>query len=293
MNILYGLYHADSGRVLINGREVHLTGPADAITNCIGMVHQHFMLIPVLTVAENIVLGIETKRFGFVVDRKAAAQRIRQLSEEYGLQVDPDAYVKDLPVGMQQRVEIVKALYRKAEILILDEPTAVLTPQEADDFFVVMRALVKQGKSIIFITHKLKEVFAVADRITVLRNGKVVGTTTPQEATAASLAMMMVGREVEFLVDRGVSHPGEPVLVVHDLAVMSDRRTAALDGVSFDVRAGEVLGVAGVEGNGQTELAEALTGLRPLTGGTGSGGRQRPDQCHAPADGRGWRCTHS
>jgi general nucleoside transport system ATP-binding protein len=272
MNILYGLYHADSGRVLINGREVHLTGSADAITNCIGMVHQHFMLIPVLTVAENIVLGIETKRFGFVVDHKAAAQRIRQLSTEYGLEIDPDAYVKDLAVGMQQRVEIVKALYRRAEILILDEPTAVLTPQEADDFFVVMRSLAKQGKSIIFITHKMKEVFAVADRITVLRDGKVVGTTTPQEATPESLAVMMVGREVEFLVDRGVSQPGEPVLEVHDLAAMSDRRTPALDGVSFDVRAGEVMGVAGVEGNGQTELAEALTGLRPLTGGTVSVG---------------------
>jgi general nucleoside transport system ATP-binding protein len=267
MNILYGLYRPDAGRVLINGAEIQLNSPAEAIAHCIGMVHQHFMLIPVFTVAENIILGNETVRFRFFLDRKSAIKRISALSKEYGLDVDPLAYVKDLPVGTQQRVEIVKALYRHADILILDEPTAVLTPQEADEMFIVMRALAKQGKSIIFITHKLKEVFAVADRITVLRDGQVVGTTTPKEATPASLATMMVGRAVEFLVDRGVSNPAGDVLAVQDLAVMSDRRAQAVDGVSFSVRAGEVLGVAGVEGNGQTELAEALTGLRPAHGG--------------------------
>jgi len=267
MNILYGLYRCDAGRVLIGGKEVHLTSPADAIANGIGMVHQHFMLIPVLTVAENIVLGTETTRYRFFLDRKSAVERIRALSKEYGLDIDPTAYVKDVAVGTQQRVEIVKALYRHADILILDEPTAVLTPQEADEFFGIMRSLARQGKSIIFITHKLKEVFAVADRITVLRDGEVVGTTTPKEATPETLALMMVGREVEFIVDRGVSNPDGDVLVVRDYSVMSDRRTMAVDGVSFSVRAGEIVGVAGVEGNGQTELAEALTGLRPVHSG--------------------------
>jgi simple sugar transport system ATP-binding protein len=267
MNILYGLYSHDAGRILINGQEVHLTSPADAIAHCIGMVHQHFMLIPVFTVAENIILGNETIKYRFFLDRKSAIKRISALSKEYGLHVDPTAYVKDLPVGMQQRVEIIKALYRRAEILILDEPTAVLTPQEADEMFVVMRSLARQGKSIIFITHKLKEVFAVADRITVLRDGQVVGTTTPAEATPQSLATMMVGRAVEFTVDRGVSNPDGDVLTVRDLAVMSDRHALAIDSITFNVRAGEVLGVAGVEGNGQTELAEALTGLRTAHGG--------------------------
>lgn len=267
MNILYGLYHADAGRILIGGKEVRLNSPADAIASCIGMVHQHFMLIPVFTVAENIILGTETVRHRMFLDHESAEKRITALSDEYNLYVDPSAYVKDLPVGMQQRVEIVKALYRSAEILILDEPTAVLTPQEADDLFVVMRALAKEGKSIIFITHKLKEVFAVADRITVLRDGRVAGTTTPSAATPASLANMMVGRDVDLLVDRGESHPAGDVLQVDDLQVMSDRKLLAVDGVSFTVRAGEVLGVAGVEGNGQTELAEALTGLRAVHGG--------------------------
>jgi general nucleoside transport system ATP-binding protein len=267
MNILYGLYKTDAGRILINGQDVHLTSPADAIARGIGMVHQHFMLIPVFTVADNIMLGNESIRFRFFLDRKSAIKRISALSTEYGLHIDPSAYVKDLPVGMQQRVEIIKALYRHAEILILDEPTAVLTPQEADEMFVVMRSLARQGKCIVFITHKLKEVFAVADRITVLRDGQVVGTMTTKEATPQSLATMMVGHAVDFMVDRGASEPEGNVLTVSDLSVMSDRRTLAVDGVSFTVRAGEVLGVAGVEGNGQTELAEALTGLRPAHGG--------------------------
>ena len=232
-----------------------------------GMVHQHFMLVPPMTVAENIVLGTEIKRFGFLMDRKRAEDHIRAISKEYGLFVDPTAYVRDLTVGMQQRVEIVKALYRQADILILDEPTAVLTPQEAEDLFVVMRSLTAQGKSIIFITHKLKEVFAVADCITVLRDGQVVGSTSPKEATPESLAVMMVGREVEFLVTRGVSEPAGEILEVRNLLVMSDRDLLAVDDVSFDVRAGEVVGVAGVEGNGQTELAEALTGLRRVLSG--------------------------
>ena len=267
MNILYGLYHPDAGRILVNGREVRLSSPAAAIANGIGMVHQHFMLVPPLTVAENIMLGTETVHHRFFLDRRSAARRIKELSREYGLDVDPDVYVRDLPVGTQQRVEIIKALYRRADILILDEPTAVLTPQEADELFVILRSLARQGKSIIFITHKLKEVFAVADRITVLRDGAVVGTTMPREATPESLAVMMVGREVEFTVDRGVSHPDGDVLVVSNLSVMSDQHTTAVDGISFAVRAGEVLGIAGVEGNGQTELAEALTGLRRVESG--------------------------
>ena len=217
MNILYGLYHPDEGQVLLNGHAAVISSPIDAIRLGIGMVHQHFMLIPVMTVAENIMLGNEIVRNGFVLDQPTAAQRIRDISRHYGLEVDPDAYVKDLPVGTQQRVEIVKALYREANILILDEPTAVLTPQEADDLFVIMRGLVEQGKSIIFITHKLGEVFAVADRITVLRNGRVVGTTRPADATQETLAAMMVGREVILTVEKETARPRDVVLRVRDL----------------------------------------------------------------------------
>jgi len=267
MNILYGLYRPDEGQIFLNGREVHIRSPHDAIAHGIGMVHQHFMLIPVMTVTENVILGMEVVRNGFVLDLRNAAQRIRDFSRQYGLDVDPHAYVKDLPVGIQQRVEIVKALYRGADILILDEPTAVLTPQESEELFRIMRSLAAQGKSIIFITHKLKEVFAVADRITVLRDGRVVGTTTPQEATEARLAAMMVGREVILTVDKKPAQPGPVVLEVKDLRVADDRGYMAVDGVSLEVRAGEILGVAGVQGNGQTELVEALTGLRPVAGG--------------------------
>jgi general nucleoside transport system ATP-binding protein len=267
MNILYGLYHPDEGQVFLDDMEVQISSPTDAIRLGIGMVHQHFMLIPVMTVAENIMLGTEIVKNGFVLDQATAASRIREISRQYGLEVDPDAYVKDLPVGTQQRVEIVKALYRQANVLILDEPTAVLTPQEADDLFVIMRGLVKQGKSIIFITHKLAEVFAVADRITVLRNGHVVGTTRPAQATQESLAAMMVGREVILTVEKQPAQPGEVVLEVKNLKALDDRDVVAVNGASFEVRAGEVLGIAGVQGNGQTEMVAVLTGLRHCVGG--------------------------
>ena len=274
MNILYGLYQPDEGQISVDGRPTRIASPHDAIAQGIGMVHQHFMLIPPLTVTENIMLGQESIKTGTqvlgglsVLDRQTAAGRIRELSQLYGLQVDPEAYVKDLTVGEQQRVEIVKALYRAADILILDEPTAVLTPQEADELFVIMRKLVEQGKSIVFITHKLREVFAVADRISVMRSGQMVGSTVPAEATSEILAEMMVGRKVILQIDKAEAHPGEKVLQVEDLHVMDDRHHMAVAGVSFDVRAGEILGIAGVQGNGQTELAEALTGLRRVVSG--------------------------
>ncbi len=357
VNIIYGLYHPDEGTILVNGQAVKLDSPNDAIRLGIGMVHQHFMLVPVMTVTENIMLGVEEivgrfpitlavaalvgGVFGWLVsgltglifwlavaglytlltalrfrppfdrlafgaisggafgilydvivlaggagdglvtfwpmigaavgaianlqwiDKRRVARRINELSEQYGLQVDPDTYVSDLPVGVQQRVEIIKALYRDAKILILDEPTAVLTPQEADDLFKIMRRLTDRGVSIIFITHKLREVLAVADRITVLRRGRVVGTTTPAEATRESLAQMMVGREVVLQVLK----PAAPVLEVQDLEVLDDRNHPVVRGVSFTVHAGEILGVAGVQGNGQTELVEAITGLREAKSG--------------------------
>ena len=266
MNILYGLYHPDEGQIFLDGKEVTIKEASDAIRQGIGMVHQHFMLIPVFTVAENIMLGSETVQNG-VLDRQGATRKIREFSHQFGLDVDPDALVKDLPVGVQQRVEIVKALYRKADILILDEPTAVLTPQEADDLFVIMRSLTAQGKSIIFITHKLREVFAVADHITVLRGGRVAGTTTPSQATESELAAMMVGREVMLTVEKGPPKIGDVVLKVQDLQVLDERAYMCVAGVNLEVRAGEVLGIAGVQGNGQTELVEAITGLRSAVGG--------------------------
>jgi simple sugar transport system ATP-binding protein len=226
------------------------------------MVHQHFMLVPVFTVTENVMLGDEEVRTGGVLNRKQAAEKIRQISEQFSLQVDPDSYVKDLPVGVQQRVEIIKLLYREADILILDEPTAVLTPQEADELFKIMRSLTDRGKSIIFITHKLREVMEFADRITIIRRGKVVGATRPVETDQNRCAEMMVGRAVQLEVERTPAEGGETVLEVNDLVVLDERHQVAVDGISFDVRAGEVLGVAGVQGNGQTELVEALTGLR-------------------------------
>ncbi|MCX6029997.1 MAG: ABC transporter ATP-binding protein [Chloroflexi bacterium] len=274
MNILYGLYQPDEGQIVVNGQPVRIVSPHDAIGRGIGMVHQHFMLVPPLTVTENIMLGQEslvgaTKALGglAVLDRRSAAARILQLSQQYGLAVDPDAYIKDLTVGAQQRVEIVKALYRAADILILDEPTAVLTPQEADELFVIMRGMVKQGKSIVFITHKLREVFAVADSISVMRAGQMVGTVKPAQATPEMLAEMMVGRKVILQIDKAAAQPGEPVLQVEALQVMDDRKQLTVNGVSLSVRSGEILGIAGVQGNGQTELAEALTGLRKVAGG--------------------------
>ena len=274
MNILYGLYQPDEGQVSISGNSTRITSPHDAIALGIGMVHQHFMLVPPLTVTENIMLGQESvvsasKALGglSVLDRRSVAARVRELSHQYGLDVDPDAYVRDLTVGSQQRIEIIKALYRSADRVILDEPTAVLTPQEADELFVIMRALVKQGKSIVFITHKLREVFAVADRISVMRAGQMVGTVKPAEATRETLAEMMVGRKVFLTIDKAEAHPGDEILHVENLRVMDDRKHMTVDGVSLSVRAGEILGVAGVQGNGQTELTEALTGLRRVAEG--------------------------
>jgi ABC-type uncharacterized transport system ATPase subunit len=267
MNILYGLYAPDEGEILVRGKQVKIHEPNDAIAQGIGMVHQHFMLVPVLTVTENVMLGVESIKNGIFLDRDAAARRVRQVSERYGLEVDPDVYVKSLSVGIQQRVEIIKLLYREADILILDEPTAVLTPQEVDEFFKVVRSLVSQGKSVIFITHKLKEVMAISDRITVLRNGRVVGTTVPAETSEQELAAMMVGRQVILEVEKEPAQPGEPVLDVENLEVLDDRGNMAVRGVSFQVHAGEVLGFAGVQGNGQTELVQALTGLRSAAAG--------------------------
>ncbi len=267
MNILYGLYQQDEGEILVNGQPVRVDTPHEAIALGIGMVHQHFQLVPVMTVAENIMLGAEVLRGPFL-DRRRAEQQIREISRQHGLEVDPHALVADLPVGAQQRVEIIKALYRKADILILDEPTAVLTPQEADDLFKVMRSLTDQGTSIIFITHKLREVLTYADRIVVLRAGKVVGETTPAEASEASLAAMMVGRTVMLQVEKQPPHPREVVLKISDLRVYDDRQILAVDGVDLEVRAGETLGIAGVQGNGQTELVAAVVGLRPLAAGT-------------------------
>ncbi len=266
MNIIYGLYQPDEGEIRINGQPVHIRGPHDAIRHGIGMVHQHFMLIPVFTVAENLMLGAEVTR-GPMLDLEQARAVVRRLSEEYGLQVDPDARVEDLPVGVQQRVEILKALYRQAHILILDEPTAVLTPQEVEDLFRIMHELTARGVGIIFITHKLKEVLAVADRITVMRRGKVVGTTTPDATDERGLAAMMVGREVVLEVEKGPARPGKVVFEVQDLVVM-EHGVPVVNGVSLQIRGGEILGLAGVQGNGQTELAEALTGLRKPERGT-------------------------
>lgn len=267
MNILYGLYNQDEGEMLVNGKAVKIDNPNDSIALGIGMVHQHFMLIPVFTVAENIMLGEETIKRG-ILDRKTVSAKVKELSHQYGLDVDPEALVGQLPVGAQQRVEIIKTLYRDAQILILDEPTAVLTPQEADELIVIMRGLTERGHSIIFITHKLKEVLAVADRITVMRSGRVVGTVTPEDMDEAKLASMMVGREVILTVKKGEASPQEEILKVEDMHAIDNRGLESLRGVSFEVRAGEVLGIAGVQGNGQTELAEALTGLRDTKSGS-------------------------
>jgi simple sugar transport system ATP-binding protein len=266
MNIIYGLYQPDEGRVFIDGQLVEVHDPHHAIAMGIGMVHQHFMLVPVFTVAENIVLGSETVR-GPVLDLRSAQRQIEKLSREYGLAVDPRARVEDLPVGIQQRVEILKALYREAKILVLDEPTAVLTPQEAEDLFKIMRQLTERGVSIIFITHKLKEVLAIADSITVMRRGEVVGTTTPQVTDEHGLAALMVGRDVLLEVEKTDAKPGATVLDIKDLHVRDERGVEVVGGITIEVRSGEILGIAGVQGNGQTELVEALTGLRAVESG--------------------------
>ena len=269
MNVLYGLYQPDAGEIVIDDRPVVFHDPGDAIAAGIGMVHQHFMLIPVFTVTENVMLGSESIRGPIaVLDTAAARKRIVELSERHGLRVDPDAYIEDLPVGVRQRVEIIKTLYRRSNVLVLDEPTAVLTPQEIEDLFEVMRSLKASGTSLIFITHKLNEVREIADHITVLRRGRVVGTTTPAEADENVLARMMVGRPVQLQVSKQPARPADPVLEISGLRVLDERGHVAVRELDLVVRAGEVLAIAGVQGNGQTELVEAITGLRPIESGT-------------------------
>ena len=268
MNILYGLYTPDEGAILLNGKEIDVGSTKASIEHGIGMVHQHFMLIPVMTVAENIVLATEPRKAGIALDYTAARKRVRDLSDRYGLAVDPDAKIERITVGQQQRVEILKALYRGAEILILDEPTAVLTPQEARELFEIIRSLQEQGKSIIFISHKLNEVLEIADRITVLRRGKVVDTIPAEGATEPGLAQMMVGREVLLRVDKKPSQAGSPLLQVEDLHVFDDRGLEAVRGLSLEVHAGEIVGLAGVDANGQSELIDAIAGLRAVASGT-------------------------
>ena len=278
MNILYGLATPDEGEIALDGSPVTISGPADAIARGISMVHQHFMLVPVLSVADNILLGEETMANPIFLDRNEAHRRIIELGKRFGFDIDPEVKVESLSVGWQQRVEILKALYRDARILVLDEPTAVLTPQETKEIFEVLRRLASEGHSIIFISHKLYEVLEIADRITVIRRGKVVGSRVPAETDEDDLAALMVGRNVQLIVDRGESHPTDPRLVVTDLHVADDRGHEAVKGVSFDVRAGEILGIAGVAGNGQDELVEALTGLRKPMSGTVELGRPQGDR---------------
>src|SRR5688572_12968870 len=261
MNVLYGLAVPDEGEIEIEGRQVEINGPSDAISQGISMVHQHFMLVPVLTVAENILLGEEPMAGPVFIDRAAAHDRIRELGNTFGFEIDPEVKVGSLSVGWQQRVEILKALYRNARILVLDEPTAVLTPQETKEIFNVLRRLRAEGYGIIFISHKLYEVLEIADRITVIRRGKVVGSRVPSETDEDDLAALMVGREVQLTVDRGESHPGEPMLSVAGLRVKDSRGREVVHEVDFDVRAGEIFGIAGVAGNGQDELVEAILGL--------------------------------
>jgi simple sugar transport system ATP-binding protein len=274
MNILYGLYKPDEGEILIRGKAVSFGSAKDAIDHGIGMVHQHFMLIPVMTVAENIVLAQEPTHAGVLLDFDAARERVRHLSQTFHFAIDPDSRVERISVGQEQRVEILKALYRRADILILDEPTAVLTPQEAQELFGILRTLVREGMSVIFISHKLNEVLELADRITVLRRGKKIDTVPREGATEEGLARMMVGREVLLRVEKKGAESGDPVLEVRNLSVDDDRHLPAVRDVSFGVRAGEIVGIAGVEGNGQSELIEAITGLRrPKSGEVLVGGR--------------------
>src|ERR671910_265570 len=266
MKILYGLYKPDAGEVFIDGEEVTIHDPKDAVSRGIGMVHQHFTLIPPLTVAENIVLGAEPRR-GATLDLESAIRATEELSERYGLKVDPGARVADLSVGVQQRVEILKTLYREARILVLDEPTAVLTPQETEDIFAVLKELVADGLSIILITHKLGELLGISDRITIIRDGHVVATVVTAETDERELARLMVGRDVLLRVEKTETNPGEPRLAAEELVVLSNTGARAVDAVSLEVRGGEILGIAGVDGNGQTELAEALAGTRHVEGG--------------------------
>jgi simple sugar transport system ATP-binding protein len=295
MNVLYGLYRPDEGEILIKGSKAELGSPKASIEAGVGMVHQHFMLIPVMTVAENIVLATEPVHNGVLLDYGTAEKRVREISTRFGLAVDPRAYVQDITVGQQQRVEILKALFRGADILVLDEPTAVLTPQEAQELFAIVRSLTEQGKSIIFISHKLNEVTEIADRITVLRRGKKIETIPAAGATEEGLARLMVGRDVLLRVEKDASEPGEALLTVDHLHVTDDRGIEKVHDVSFEVRGGEIVGIAGVDGNGQTELIDAITGLRkPSSGSVVVGGRdvtgESPKDCldaglgHIPED---------
>src|SRR4051812_31695980 len=266
MNVLYGLYAPDEGEILVDDHPVTFKGPGDAMAAGIGMVHQHFMLIPVFTVTENVMLGHERAPFGFLSYRRARRE-VAEISRRYGLDVPPDALVADLPVGVQQRVEILKALSRNARMLVLDEPTAVLTPKETEELITVMRSLQDAGTSIVFISHKLHEVREIADKITVIRRGKVVGTAEPS-ASSADLAALMVGRPVQLVVDKEPAQPKDVVLDVRDLSITDDNGVVHVDHVSFQVRAGEIYAIAGVQGNGQTQLTEALVGLTIPTSGS-------------------------
>ncbi|HLF80266.1 MAG TPA: ABC transporter ATP-binding protein [Anaerolineales bacterium] len=294
MNVLYGLIQPDRGEILVEGRPVHIGHPNEAIRLGIGMVHQHFKLVPSFSVAENIMLGMEPHTAG-VLRRRDEAEAVRLLADQFGLPVDPAAKVRDLPVGMQQRVEILKTLQRQARILVLDEPTAVLTPQEARELFTVVRRLAQSGKTVIFITHKLLEVMEVADRVSVMRKGELVGTKAIQETDIRDMARMMVGREVLFQIEKPPAQLGASVLQVKNLVVVGPSGLPAILNVSFEVRAGEIYGIAGVNGNGQTELVEAITGMRPLEGGSiqlngrdisrlSVGGRRRAGMAHIPED---------
>jgi len=265
MSILFGLYRADRGTIKVRGKEVHIANPNNASALGIGMVHQHFQLVQNFTVTENIILGREG---GFILDRRTAAKRIKALSEQYGLSIDPYSIISDITVGMQQRVEILKMLYRDAEILIFDEPTAVLTPQEIDELMQIMRNLVKEGKSIILITHKLDEIKAVADRCTIIRRGKFVDLVDVATTSQAKMAAMMVGRQVNFKVKKKPAEPKEPVLFIKDLNVLNNKKVLGVKDFSLEVRSGEIVGIAGVDGNGQTELVEAITGLRSIASGS-------------------------
>ncbi len=267
MNVLYGLYRPTSGQIFMNGEEVHLTSPKDAIEKGIGMVHQHFMLIQPFTVTENIILGVEDVRGGFVIDKKLARKKVMELSEKYGMQIDPDAKIEDISVGMQQRVEILKVLYRGANTLILDEPTSSLTPQEIDELMEIIRNLTKDGKSVILITHKLKEIKSCSDSCTIIRQGKYIKTVSVREVSENDLAAMMVGREVNFQVDKKDQEAGEVVLEVKNLHAKDYRGVEILKGLNLNVRKGEIVGLAGVDGNGQTELVEILTGLKKAESG--------------------------
>jgi simple sugar transport system ATP-binding protein len=275
MNILYGLTKPDEGEIVVRGRPVSFSSAKDAIEAGVGMVHQHFMLIPVMTVAENVVLGTEPVRNGLLLDEATAAARVADMAKTFNFAVDPDARIDSISVGQQQRVEIMKALYRNVDVLVLDEPTAVLTPQEAEALFEILRTLRREGISIIFISHKLNEVLEIADRITVLRRGKKIDTVPRAGATEEGLARMMVGRDVLLRVDKAPAAPGDVAFEVKDLHVLDDRGLEKVRGVSFSARSGEILAIAGVDGNGQTELVEAITGLRPIESGTVTvGGRE-------------------